>query len=123
MASKDRITGRWTSSIKRRSGLDLVETCLDLRGYDRICDTQRANNLLGMYENTRFNRKGHLIGDLYEGRHYLGEIKIHKRWLNLNGSYYDGTLIIDTRMDSMKIFDDDFGKGWVAKIFYADDVF
>ena len=76
-----------------------------------------------MYENPRFNSKGHLIGDLYEGRHYLGKIKIHKRWVNLNDSYYNGTLIIDTRMDSMKIFDDDFGRGWVAKIFYADDVF
>ena len=61
--------------------------------------------------------------DLYDGRNYLGKVKIHKRFVDFDGSYADGTLKIDSRMDTLKMFDDDFGKGWVAKIFYAGDVF
>ena len=123
MAKRDKITGKWTASIERRSGLDLVETCIDLKGYDVFCDTQRSNDLLGSYENVRFNKKGHMKGDLYDGANYLGKVKIHKRWLDFDGNYLDGMLSINTRLDSMKMFDDDFGSGWVAKIFYADDVF
>jgi len=123
MARRDVITGKWTVSIERRNGLDLVETCLNLKGYDRYCETQRANDLFGSYENIRFNKKGHMIADLYDGRYYLGKIKIHRRYVDFDANYADGTLAINTRSDSMKIFDDDFGRGWVAKIFYADDIF
>ena len=117
------ITGKWTVSVKQGRGLDLVTTCIDLKGYDRTCDTQRSNNLLGMYENVRYNKKGHMKADLYDGRKYLGEVRIHKRFIDFDANYADGTLKIDTRMDNMTMFDDDFGRGWVAKIFYADDVF
>ena len=120
---RDLITGKWTASIEKRRGLDLVETCLYLNGYDRYCETQRANDLLGTYENIRFNKKGHMKADLYDGSYYLGKIKIHKRFVDFDDNYADGTLKINTRKDSMKLFDDDFGGGWVAKIFYADDVF
>ena len=123
MARRDVITGKWTASIERRRGLDLVETCIDLKGYDVVCDTQRSNDLLGSYENVRFNKKGHMIGDLYDGVNYLGRIKIHKRFVDFDANYADGTLSINTRSDSMKMFDDDVRSGWVAKIFYAGDVF
>ena len=124
MARRDIITGEWTASIKpNEGGLDLVKTCVKLKGYDRYCYTQRANGLLGMYENIKFNKRGHMKADLYEGRNYLGKVRLHKKFLNFDDNYADGSLKIDARMDTLTMFDDDIRSGWVAKIFYASDVF
>ena len=123
MARRDIITGEWTASVKpNEGGLDLVKYCVKLKGYDRYCYTHRANGLLGIFENIKFNKKGHMKADLYEGRNYVGKVRLHKKAINFDDNY-DGRLKFDARMNTITMFDDDIRSGWVAKVFGAGDLF
>ena len=84
------------------------------------------NSLLGDLENVRFTRRGHMKGDLYDGREMIAEVTFHARYIEYgrryNLSYLDGRFRINTSKDEMVMFDDDIQRQWIGKAEYFIDV-
>ena len=126
MAKRDLITGRWTARLKQRGRTQEITTCLYPRGYDAICETKRANSILGDIENIRYTRRGYMKGDLYDGRRMIAEMTFHPKYIDYGEkqrtSYLDGRFRVNTADDEMLMFDDDIQKMWVARAEYLVDI-
>ena len=126
MSKRDLITGQWTARLKKRRGTQLIKTCLYPKGYDPICETKRSNSILGDIENIRYNRRGYMKRDLYEGRRKIAEMTFHPKYIDYAEeravSYLDGRFRINTATDEMLMFDDDIQRKWIARVEYFIDV-
>ena len=123
MAKKDIITGTWDAFYSGGS-TKRVTTCINFKGYDEICQTERQNDLLGDLDNIRYKRNGDIKADLYDGRKKIAQMVLKKKYLNYSDdiTYLDGRLTLDRGRDNLYMYDDDIQSGWIAKINYTIDV-
>ena len=123
MAKKDIITGVWDAFYSGGS-TKRVTTCIDLRGYDEICTTERQDDLLGNIDNIKYKRNGDIKADLYDGKRKIAKVVFKSKYLaySENITYLDGTLRLDRGRDQMYMYDDDIQNGWIAKFNYTIDL-
>ena len=124
MSKRDLTTGKWTARLKKRGRSQEITTCLYPRGYDSICETERANSILGDLENIRYSKRGYMKGDLYEGRRMIAEMTFHPKYIDYaeGRSYMDGRFRINIADDKMLMFDDDIQRKWIARAEYFIDI-
>ena len=89
-----------------------------------MCETERANSILGDLENIRYSKRGYMKGDLYEGRRMIAEMTFHPKYIDYaeGRSYMDGRFRINIADDKMLMFDDDIQRKWIARAEYFIDI-
>ena len=122
--ARDVVTGTWKSTVKKRRGLDMITTCLNLRGYDEICESSRVSSILGDIKNLRITKRGHTKADLYDGKNQIADMTIIKGYEEFSEdlTFLDGTLRLDGDKDTGIFFDDDYKRGWVYRAEYFIDI-